>query len=248
MSDYIWIEGDQAHTSGPNGTITRVVMHGTVSPCERGGARKVARYFQSSQAGGLAHYIVDPGETVQACREDIACWHAPPNAGSIGVELCDPQAGAVDRWYDDPHRMMLQRAAVLVADLCHRHRLPIEYLNASALLAGRRGITMHRDVSTAWKQSSHTDPGVGFPMAHFVDLVKQVGAPAPAVVPVEDDMPKLQFLRAGGVPNVLWLSDLLTRRKVRDDTEVQRLIKLGVDPTVHVVSTQDIASIKELTP
>lgn len=245
---YIWIEGNQNHTSGPNGTITRVVMHATVSPCEKGGARKVARYFQSSQAGGLAHFIVDPSETVQACREDISCWHAPPNAGSIGVELCDPQAGAVDRWYDDLHRQMLQRAAVLVADLCHRHQLPLEYLNASALLAGRRGITMHRDVSTAWKQSSHTDPGVGFPMAHFVDLVKKVGAPAPAVVPVEDDMPKLQFLRAGGVPNVLWLSDLLTRRKVRDDIEVQRLIKLGVDPTVHVVSTQDIASIKELTP
>lgn len=248
MSNYPYLPADSSHTGGANGVITRVVMHATVSPCEKGGARANARYFQSKTAGGAAHFIVDPHEIVQSIKEDIIGFHAPPNAGSIGVELCDPQAGAVDRWYDDPHRLMLQRAAVLVADLCHRHQLPIEYLNASALLAGRRGITMHRDVSTAWKQSSHTDPGVGFPLAHFVDLVKQVGAPAPAVVPVEDDMPKLQFLRAGGVPNVLWLSDLLTRRKVRDDTEVQRLIKLGVEPTVHVVSTQDIASIKELTP
>ena len=251
MSDYIWIEGDQAHTSGANGTVTRVVLHATVSPCVRGGARSVARYFQSSSASGLAHYIVDPGEIVQSCHEDVACWHAPPNKGSIGVELCDPQTGSIDRWYDQDHRDMLQRAAVLVADICQRRSLPITYLNIGDLLAGRRGITLHDTVSKAFRQSTHTDPGAGFPLAHVLDQVQAVRnppLPQPTPSPQEDDMPKLQFLRAGGVPNQLWVSDLLTRRRVNNDTELGRLVKLGVDPTVHVVSTQDIAAIKDVTP
>lgn len=185
MSGYIWIEGDQDHTSGSNGAITRVVIHATVSPCEKGGARKVARYFQSPNAGGLAHYIVDPGETVQSCREDVACWHAPPNKHSIGVELCDPQSGSAERWYDEPHQLMLARAAVLVADLCKRHHLPVTYLRAADLLAGAQGITMHRDVSAAFKQSSHTDPGVAFPIEHFLDLVRAIHGPSTAE---DDDM------------------------------------------------------------
>lgn len=248
MSDYIWIEGNQAHTSGPNGTVTRVVMHATVSPCVRGGARSVARYFQSAEATGLAHYVVDPGETVYCCKEDISAWQAPPNKGSIGVELCDPQAGAVDRWYDDDHKLMLSRAAVLVADICKRHSLPVTYINASGLLAGERGITMHRDVSTAWKQSTHTDPGVGFPMGHFIDLVNAANnTPTPAPSPVEDDM-KLQLLRAGGTATI-WITDLITRRQIPNDQHLKRMIGTGaVDPNVKTVSTQDIAAIKDVTP
>lgn len=248
MSDILYLEGNQRHTSGPNGTVTRVVLHATVSPCEPGGARANARYFQSANAGGLAHYVVDPSETVQCCKEDIACWHAPPNKGSIGVELCDPQNGSVDRWYDDLHSRMLQRAAALVADICRRHQLPIRYVNTGGLLQGQSGITMHRDVAQAWRQSTHTDPGVGFPIAHFIDLVNKVGTPVPRQPQGDDDMPKLQFLRAGGKPNELWLSDLLTRRLVRSDTEVRRLVGMGVDPEVKKVSVQDIAAIKDVTP
>lgn len=90
-------------------------------------------------------------------------------------------------------------------------------------------------------ENHHGDPGAINPA-----FVKQTAHPASS--PVEDDMPKLQFLRAGGVPNVLWVTDLLQRRRVHDNTELQRLIKLGVDPSVHVVSTQDIAAIKDVTP
>jgi N-acetylmuramoyl-L-alanine amidase CwlA len=251
MSDYIWIEGNQAHTSGGNGPVTRVVIHATVSPCETGGARKVARYFQSDQAGGLAHFVVDPTETVQCCREDVSAHHAPPNKGSIGVELCDPQEGSVERWYDPLHRQMLLRAAVLVADLCKRHDLPMVFVRAPGLKSGQHGITRHQDVSEAFRKSTHTDPGSGFPMEHFVDLVRAAQGkptpptpkPTPAPVPMEDnDMAVL--IKADNGPRV-YITNWITKRWVQTTDELHTLIAGGVPGTVHKVSPAVLNAIKE---
>lgn len=180
------ILGNQAHTSGLMGTVDYAVIHATVSPCKPGGARANARYFQSPDAGGLAHYIVDPSETVQSCDEGVACWHCPPlNKRGIGVELCDPQSGDAARWLDEPHQQMLTRAAALFADICTHHRLPMVYVDHDGLLRGERGITTHHDAVLAWHKSTHTDPGPGFPMGQFIGLVNAAARPAPTP---EDDV------------------------------------------------------------
>lgn len=149
--------GYSGHTSGPNGKVTRVVIHATVSPCEIGGGRANARYFQSPTSGGLAHYVVDPSEIVGCCDEMTACWHAPPNHGSLGVELTDPQTGDGARWQDSDHQKMLALAARLVADICARHSLPLVWLSPSNLLAGDCGVTSHANVSAAWHQCVSAD-------------------------------------------------------------------------------------------
>jgi len=172
-----YIPGWSGHTQGPVGTVTRIVIHGTVSPCQDGGARGNASYFQDPNSGGLAHYIVDPSEIVQTCDEDLACWHAPPNANSLGVEFCDPQQGDPARWQDGPHQQMLALGARLVADLCARHGIPVTHIDAGGLLNGQRGIPGHVDVSQAWHQSDHTDPGPDFPWQQFLALVAGPAAP-----------------------------------------------------------------------
>lgn len=187
-----FIQGNQAHTSGPMGAVDLVVIHATVSPCKTGGARQNAKYFQSAAAGGLAHYIVDPGEVVQACRENVACWHAQPvNKRAIGVELCDPQSGADSRWQNPAHARMLALAAELFADICTRHGVPKVYVDHEGLLRGERGITTHHDVTLAWHKSTHTDPGPGFPMGAFITAVNghsSKPAPQPTPTPQEDDV------------------------------------------------------------
>jgi N-acetyl-anhydromuramyl-L-alanine amidase AmpD len=165
------IPGYPGHTSGSQSSVSRIVIHGTVSPCVKGGAESVAKYFQSSGAGGSAHYVVDPSEVVQCYSEKTICWHAPPNANSIGVELCDPQTGASSRWADANHEAMLVRAAALVREIAARWNVPLVRLSVADLKAGRRGICGHVDVSQAFHQTDHTDPGSGFPWAHFMDLV-----------------------------------------------------------------------------
>ena len=148
--------------SGYQSVINRIVFHATVSPCVAGGAENNARYFQNPNSGGLAHYVVDPVEVVQCCPDNVICWHAPPNANSIGIELCDWSQGDPNRWNDANHKNMLKLARDLVHNLSHIHNVPLVYVNAAGLIAGKRGVTTHYEVSQAFHQSDHTDPGPGF--------------------------------------------------------------------------------------
>lgn len=159
------------HHGGTQTAVTRIVIHGTVSPTVRGGARSVANYFKTVSRPASAHYVVDPGEVVQCVRENTVAYHAPPNTGSIGIELCDPQKGASSRWDDAGHEAMLKLAADLVRDVAKRWGVPLRRLTVADLKAGRKGICGHVDVSNAFGQTDHSDPGTGFPWARFMQLV-----------------------------------------------------------------------------
>lgn len=173
-------------STGLNSPINRVVIHSTVSPCEPGGARNIAAYFRSPEAGGSAHYIVDPEETVQSAYDSVIAWHAPPNSRSLGIEMCDvpgPVPGDTPgsarwkalkrswRWVRPNQRKMLERTARLTARLCLAYDVPIEFVTAAGLRAGKRGITTHHLVSKAWNQSTHWDPG-WWPRRKFMRLVR----------------------------------------------------------------------------
>jgi hypothetical protein len=174
------------HSGLDNKPINRVVIHSTVSPCEPGGARKIAAYFRSEQAKGSAHYVIDPEETVQAAFDSVVCWHAPPNDGSLGNEMCDIPGPVPDdpplsaafkaarrawRWTRPNQRAMLERTARLTARQCLAYDVPIKFLTPQLLRAGERGITTHNNVSTAFGQSTHWDPGF-WPRRWFMRRVR----------------------------------------------------------------------------
>jgi hypothetical protein len=183
--------GPPAHHSGSsNKPIRRVVIHSTVSPCVPGGARNIAAYFQSEAAGGSAHYVTDPAETIQAAYDSVVCWHAPPNEHTLGIEMCDiPGPVPHDkpytarwkalrrswRWVRPNQRAMLKRTAKLTAQLCLAYDVPIRFLGAKELKRlgpiGARGITTHAKTSLAYKQSTHWDPG-WWPRRKFMRLVR----------------------------------------------------------------------------
>jgi hypothetical protein len=48
-------------------------------------------------------------------------------------------------------------------------------LSADDLLAGRRGLSGHAQVSAAFRKSDHWDPGPGFPVESFLDRVRRAG-------------------------------------------------------------------------
>jgi len=179
--------GPPAHWSeGANKPIRRVVIHSTVSPCEPGGAEQIAAYFRSQSAGGSAHYVVDPENTVQAAYDSVICWHAPPNQNSLGIEMCDtpgpvPTADvgsttwkklkASWRWTKPNQQKMLKRTARLTAKLCLAYNLPPYFVTAKDLKRGVRGVTTHAEVSKAWGQSTHWDPGF-WPRTAFMLMVR----------------------------------------------------------------------------
>ena len=169
------------HGGSGNKPIDRIVIHCTVSPCVKGGARNIAAYFRDRVTRpSSAHYVVDPGEVVQTVWDSVVAYHAPPNDHSLGVELCDPMTGPGSRWRDDDHEAMLRHAAELVAGLCAAYNVPVRHVTPAQLRAGERGICGHADVRDAWHQTTHYDPGETFPWAHFLKLVREAGKPEPA--------------------------------------------------------------------
>lgn len=176
-------------STGSNKPIERIVIHSTVSPCVPGGARNIAAFFRGARAAGSAHYVVDPVETVQCVWDSVIAWHAPPNQHSLGIEMCD-MPGPVPkdkqgsarwkalrrswRWSQPRQIQMLRRTAKLTAQLCAAYDVPAVYLSAAALRRNphRKGITTHANVSAAFKQSTHWDPG-WWPRVQFMGMVRR---------------------------------------------------------------------------
>lgn len=180
-------EGPAAHDSGPgNLPATRVVIHSTVSPCVPGGRHAIADYFRSPAAGGSAHYVADPVSCVQVVHDHIIAWHAPPNAHSFGIEMCDmpgplpgdhfipavwKAARRTWRWRHPNQKAMLHVTAQLTAELCLAYSIPAVWLAPRQLRAGRKGVTSHANVSRTWHQSTHWDPGF-WPRRRFMRMVR----------------------------------------------------------------------------
>lgn len=161
------------HGADTNKPIHRIVIHETQSKCEAGAARATAAYFRSTDRDASAHYVVDPIEVVQVVYDSTQAYHAPPNQHSIGIELCGFSSTTdLARWFTPPRKAMTQLAVELVAQLCLAYDVPPYYRSARALRAGRRGITTHAQVSEAWHETSHWDPGV-WPRVRFMRRVRR---------------------------------------------------------------------------
>ena len=123
-----------------------------------------------------AHYVCDSDSIVQCVRNDWQAWHAghTANRRGVGVEITGRANQTDEQWLDDVSLATLARASRVVADLCAAYQLPRAFVRAGELVAGVRGITTHAEVSKAWRETTHTDPGPYFPLDAFVRAV--VGA------------------------------------------------------------------------
>lgn len=153
-----------------------IVLHSAESPEKPGKALSVAKWFARDDAPkASAHFVVDATDVVQCVREEDVAWAAPgANSDGIHIELTGYARQTPEDWFDTYSASMLDLASRLVADLCVRFGVPPRALVAADLLAGASGITRHMDVTEAYKRSTHVDPGVGFPMARFVQHVAEL--------------------------------------------------------------------------
>ena len=163
--------------------IDFIVIHDMEWPERPTTAEECARFFANlpPDRKASAHYNVDSDSIVQSVRENDIAYHAPPNTHSIGIEHAGYARQTRAQWLDDYGQSMLLLSAGLVAELLVKYDLPLEFLSPADLRAGRRGITTHNNVSKAWGQTSHTDPGEGFPDDWYIDRVREA-------LTQEDDM------------------------------------------------------------
>jgi N-acetyl-anhydromuramyl-L-alanine amidase AmpD len=121
-----------------------------------------------------SHYVVD-GDSCTRCVPDLmTAYHCgrTGNAFGIGVELCGRASQSRAEWLDAVSLPMLCIAARLISDLCRQYSITPVVANDRDLYAGRGGITTHSFVTMAWKESSHHDPGPGFPLGSLVMAVR----------------------------------------------------------------------------
>ena len=177
--------------------IDLIVIH-TMEMDEKGEtAENCAQWFRNPGAKVSAHYCVDADTIVQCVRDQDVAWAAPgANSDGIQVEHAGRAKQTGREWSDEYSTAMLERSAQLVAELCAKYKIPVTWLYAADLRAGKRGITSHDAVSKAFKRGSHWDPGTGFPVERYLALVRaKLGVDAPPaeqVKPLKDDPPLLK--------------------------------------------------------
>lgn len=191
---------ESPHITRTNGRrIDLIVIH-TMEMDEKGStAENCAQWFRNPAAKVSAHYCVDADSIVQCVRDQDVGWHAPgANHDGIGIEHAGRAKQTGRDWSDAYSTAMLEQSAALVAELCAKYEIPVTWLYAADLVAGKRGITTHDAVSKAFKRGSHWDPGTGFPVEKYLAMVRAKLGQAAAVVPAEapkplkDDPPTLR--------------------------------------------------------
>lgn len=158
---------------GPRKAVDWVVIHTAEIGESHLSAEGLMRACAATPTVKSWHYAVDDDSITQSVGETDIAFHAPgANAAGIGIELSGRAGQTSAQWFDAYSLSTLANAAKLAAEICERWFIPSNFVDATGLLQGLRGITTHAEVSKAFKKSNHMDPGPNFPTAKFVELVR----------------------------------------------------------------------------
>ncbi len=121
-----------------------------------------------------AHKVRDTDSAVQCVPYNRRAYHCGHNGNDafLGLELTGRASQTHEQWLDSVSLPMLCAGAYDVAEWCRDFHIPAVYIDYTAVKREARGITTHYDIKRAWGQTTHTDPGPGFPLADFVEAVR----------------------------------------------------------------------------
>jgi hypothetical protein len=139
-----------------------VVIHATDNTAS---AADEAHYAQSRPDQVSAHFYSDETVAIQALDTSHVAYGCFPtgNSRSVQVEICGRSNELTDA--------SLRRVAPVVARACQEFGIPVRKVSSAELANGAKGICGHLDVTNAWHEGDHTDPGSSFPWAQFIGYV-----------------------------------------------------------------------------
>ena len=159
-----------AHHSGPRDPhkVKVIVMHSTEGETAAG----AAYWFKNPASQGSAHICVDAKEGYRSLSDNLKPWANGWNE-TLDMEHAARAAWARSMWLTPGARRMLRRSAYRVAIWSKRYDIPVTWLNPVEIRQGKSGLTTHINVSKAFHQSTHTDPGKGFPKKRYARMVRR---------------------------------------------------------------------------
>lgn len=153
------------------GTIPKVlwaVVHTLECDAIDGLGEDLARgYFQNDQVS--VHTVSDPGKNVAGLKTDVQGYHAGATANKYGNadEVTGRAAWPRSTWLSGNPRKALERQWIAIARFCVVNGFTpqeIRWLSIAELRTlSVRGCCGHVDLSEAFGESSHWDPGPDYP-------------------------------------------------------------------------------------
>jgi hypothetical protein len=170
--------------------IDLLVVHSMEMDEKPDTAEVCARYFATTDTKASAHACVDVDSRVDCVIDKDVAYAAPgANHDGLHLELAGRARQTRAEWLDQYSRRMIEGpAAEWVAAKAKFWRIPLEFLKADALRAGRRGVTTHNEVRLAFGKTTHTDPGNGFPMDVLLTRARFLAGSVPAASTKDTDM------------------------------------------------------------
>lgn len=149
------------------GDIGLIVIHTAEMPNNLLSAESLMNWAAGPQAPRASwHFAVDEDSITQSVELKDVAWHAPgANGRGIGIEICGRASWTAEYWANRSNVEMISRARELILNLISDYDIPQVFVDSVDLKAGVRGITTHLAVNKAFKKSTHTDPGLHFPIA-----------------------------------------------------------------------------------
>jgi N-acetyl-anhydromuramyl-L-alanine amidase AmpD len=159
------------------------VIHDMEAPEKGTTAEAVAAYFARPVGApqASAHYCIDNNSAVQSVRDNDIAWAAPcANHNGLHFEHAGYANQSMKDWLDPYGNAMLEVSAHHVAAKCKQYGIPVRFLTAADLRAGKKGLTGHAQVTAAFPGTgSHTDPGPNFPWRYYLARVNAYRYPKP---------------------------------------------------------------------
>lgn len=181
---------DRYSTTGVSLRKAGVVIHDSetgdgsalnlIAAMQRPGDRLIAgsnppRYYGSGYHA-IALNVGDDFE--QLLGAEAGPFHAPP-LNKTWWSICIPGRAnqTRDEWLDEESYAGIRAVARFIAEKAELDGFPLEYVDAAGLKGGRGGYTSHWEVSKAWRQTDHTDPGTNFPWDVLADEIRRLTTP-----------------------------------------------------------------------
>ncbi|CAM3038324.1 M23 family metallopeptidase [Skermania piniformis] len=147
-----------------------IVWHTNEGP-ERGSVESLLRFCQNRTNGASYNVIVGVQADHQgrlrplvgrSNDDNYIPWAAGTTGNRIGLHGCILGYAEQKRaeWLDPIE--LIDGAARVTRDWSDRYDIPLRKINGDQLRAGERGVCGHADVSAAWREVDHWDPGPEF--------------------------------------------------------------------------------------
>ncbi|MFZ2486686.1 MAG: N-acetylmuramoyl-L-alanine amidase [Anaerolineae bacterium] len=151
-------------------TRQAIIVHDTE------GAFDGAISWMISQQNGSYHILrALDGRGVRLVPDARQAWAAMGTGNRIGLHISiEGYAKWTRAEWLAKGRDGLEGLAHDIAAWSKTYGVPLARITAADLRAGKRGIATHADVSAAWRETDHTDPGAGFPLDLVIARAKDI--------------------------------------------------------------------------